>query len=66
MPVVAPSDSEAKVQTQTLIVFAVVSLAAAFVARRAWRMMQAAKRPADGCGSDCGCGNSGTAGQNDR
>ncbi|MBL0169278.1 MAG: FeoB-associated Cys-rich membrane protein [Gemmatimonadaceae bacterium] len=40
---------------QTLIVLAVVALAALAVARRIWKAVQAARKPAGGCGSDCGC-----------
>ncbi len=40
---------------QTLIVLTVVALAALFVLRRAWRAIQAARKPSSGCGSDGGC-----------
>jgi hypothetical protein len=44
---------------QTLIVGAIVLAALAFVGRRAWRTVSAARGPKDGpgCGGpDCGCG----------
>ena len=41
---------------QTLTVLVVVSLAAMFIARRAWRTMRAAKKSGHGCGAECGCG----------
>jgi hypothetical protein len=40
---------------QGLIVLVVVSTAAAFLARRVWRSVQAARKPKGGC-TDCGCG----------
>lgn len=41
---------------QTVIVLSVVVLAAIYVARRVWNAVRAARKPAGGCGSDCGCG----------
>lgn len=44
---------------QTLIVGLIVLAALAYVGRRAWRTVSAARGPKDGaggCGSDCGCG----------
>ena len=42
---------------QRLIVALVILGAGAYLALRAWRQAQAAKRQtAGGCGSDCGCG----------
>jgi hypothetical protein len=40
----------------TLVVMAVVLLAAGFIARRVWLAVRAARKPAGGCGPDCGCG----------
>ena len=51
------SDGEANgMNAQTVTVLVVVSLAAMFIARRAWRTMKAAKKSASGCGAECGCG----------
>jgi hypothetical protein len=45
---------------QTLVVGMIVLFALAYVGRRAWRTVSAARGPkggdAGGCGSDCGCG----------
>lgn len=46
---------------QTLVVGLIVLAALAYVGRRAWRTVAAARTPkggagAGGCGSDCGCG----------
>jgi hypothetical protein len=42
---------------QTLLVGLIVLAALAFIGRRAWRTVSAARAPkGDGCGSDCGCG----------
>ena len=43
---------------QTLLVALLVLGAAAYLGRRAWRSVAAARRPAGGaaCGSGCGCG----------
>ncbi len=44
---------------QTLIVGVIVLAALAYVGRRAWRTLAAARTPkggAGGCGGDCGCG----------
>lgn len=43
--------------TQTLIVVAIVAVAAVYVGRMAWRAVRGAIRPAagDGCASGCGC-----------
>ena len=43
---------------QTLLVALLVLGAAAYLGRRAWRAVAAARRPAGGaaCGSGCGCG----------
>lgn len=43
---------------QALAVGAVVLAAAAYMARRGWRMLAAARAPKDqgGCGGGCGCG----------
>ncbi|MCE2899619.1 MAG: FeoB-associated Cys-rich membrane protein [Gemmatimonas sp.] len=40
----------------TLIVVLIVAGAAAFIGRRAWRSLAAARRAKAGCGGDCGCG----------
>lgn len=42
--------------TQTLIVVAVVAVAALFLARRAWRALRPAAGGAAACGDGCGCG----------
>jgi hypothetical protein len=39
---------------QTIVVLAIVAMAAAFIGRRAWNSLQAARKPAKGCTS-CGC-----------
>ncbi len=39
---------------QTIIVGGIILFAVAFIARRAWRTVQAARHPKSGCG-DCGC-----------
>ena len=42
--------------TQTILALAIVALAVAYVARRAWHTMAAARaKKAAGCGPDCGC-----------
>jgi type II secretory pathway pseudopilin PulG len=41
--------------TQTLIVLAIVGIAAAFVGRRAWRAVVAARGAKAGCGGGCDC-----------
>ena len=43
---------------QTLVVGLIVLAALAYVGRRAWRTVSAARVPKGdaGCGSDCGCG----------
>ena len=38
-----------------MVVTAIVLLAVAFILRRGWRAIRAARKPASGCGSDCGC-----------
>ena len=43
-------------QTDTLVVLLIVAGAAAYVGRMAWRSLAAARKPKNGCGSDCGCG----------
>jgi FeoB-associated Cys-rich membrane protein len=40
---------------QRIVVVLIVASALAFVARRAWRAIAAARTPKSGCGSDCGC-----------
>ncbi len=39
---------------ETLIVGGIILVAVSFIARRAWRTVQAARHPKSGC-SDCGC-----------
>ena len=42
---------------QTLVVGLIVLAALAYVGRRAWRTLAAARTPkGGGCGGDCGCG----------
>ena len=41
---------------QAVIVVAVVAFAALYVARLVWKAVQSVRKPAGGCGSDCGCG----------
>jgi len=41
---------------QLLIVGTIVAMALAFIGRRAWRTVVAARKPKAGCDSDCGCG----------
>jgi hypothetical protein len=43
---------------QLLIVIVIVALAASFVASSMWAKRKAFS-PKTGCGTDCGCGNSG-------
>lgn len=40
---------------QTLLVVLIVGSAAAFVGRRAWQSVLAARKAKAGCGGDCGC-----------
>lgn len=40
----------------TIVVMLVVGGALAFVGRRVWQSLAAARKPKKGCGSDCGCG----------
>ncbi len=40
---------------QTLILIAIVALAAAYLGRRAWKAARAAVAKDDGCGAGCGC-----------
>ncbi|CAN5299544.1 hypothetical protein BH09SUM1_BH09SUM1_09480 [soil metagenome] len=42
-------------QTQTIIVLAIVALAAAYLGRTLWKTLYA-KKTGCGCGSDKGCG----------
>jgi hypothetical protein len=39
-----------------MIVLGIVTMAALFLATRAWRAFRASRKAASGCGSDCGCG----------
>jgi hypothetical protein len=41
---------------QTIVAALIVASAIAFVTRRVWRAVSAARAPKSGCGSDCGCG----------
>jgi hypothetical protein len=43
-------------EMQSLIVLALVAAAALYLGRKMWRTARAARQPADGCGSSCGCG----------
>ena len=45
---------------QTLIVLAIVALAAAYVGRRVWATLR--PRKGAGCASECGCGTEGAGG----
>jgi hypothetical protein len=40
---------------QTLILVAVVALAALYLGRRAWKAARGVVAPDDGCGAGCGC-----------
>lgn len=40
----------------TIVVALIVTVAATFVGRRAWRSLRAARAATHGCDSDCGCG----------
>ena len=43
---------------ETLVVIAIVGAAAAYVGRKIWRTLAAARAPkgsGPGCGGDCGC-----------
>jgi|APMI01.1.fsa_nt_gi hypothetical protein len=42
--------------SQTLLVIAIVGAALLFVGRRAWKQLQAARTKKAGCGDGCGCG----------
>ena len=39
-----------------LAVLLIVGTAIAYVGRKVWLAVAAAKKPKSGCGSDCGCG----------
>lgn len=45
-----------QLDTQLIVVALIVASALFFVARRAWRSIAAARKPKNGCGTDCGCG----------
>lgn len=40
---------------ETILVMTIVSVAALYAGRRAWKSMRAARKAKAGCGSDCGC-----------
>ncbi len=42
-------------QMDTLVVLFIVATSAAFIGRRVWRAIAAARAPKGGC-TDCGCG----------
>jgi len=45
----------------TVVVVAIVALSVAYTARRVYRAYIAARQPASGCASDCGCGDHASA-----